>query len=106
MRKSWLLIVRWLLAADLAGRGGGTETETTILSTQAPAEPTETPTDTPVPPPASIPTAKPTDDPTPTPTVVRLSILRLMTGQVVDAVARNSVEIELLQVQDDAGRVW
>ena len=29
-----------------------------------------------------------------------------MTGQVVDAVARDSVEIELLQVQDDAGRVW
>ena len=45
MRKSWLLIVLWLLAAVFAGCGGGAETKITISSTQAPAEPTETPPD-------------------------------------------------------------
>jgi hypothetical protein len=29
-----------------------------------------------------------------------------MTGKVMDAVARNSVEIELLLVRDETGRVW
>jgi len=29
-----------------------------------------------------------------------------MTGQVVDAIARNDAEIQLLQVMDESGRVW
>lgn len=110
MRMSWPICALCLLAAALLGCGGGATAAPTVQPTEPVAESTMLPVDTPVPRPISttvatvLPTATPVPTATPTPTAVPVE--QRMEGMVLDAVERNPVEIELLRVEDDSGRVW
>lgn len=87
-QKSWLLIALFLTSAVFVACGS--ETETVAVAPAAPTATQQAPTNTVV--------------PTPTPTIT--PVQRLMTGLVVDAVARNATELELLVVRAFGGRVW
>jgi len=108
MRKSWLFFAICLSVLIFMGCGSETETATTAVPTQSSAPPTATstvaPTSTASPTATTVPTPTQTEVPTATPTATPSE--GVMTGQVVEALAGNAAEIELLQVEDHAGRVW
>ena len=105
MRMSWLLIALCLTAAVLVACGSETGTAT-VAPTAAEQAPTQSavPTNTLAPTLAS--TATPTESPVSTPMPTIVPVQRVMKGFVVDAVARNAMEIELLVVRDSGGWTW
>ena len=109
MRKPWLLIAIYLAAIVLVACGSETETAT-VSPTPAQPAPTQVPAPAEVltTAPAGAPTLAPTAtaSPTATPAPPAIPVEQQITGQVVEATDRNPVEIELLQVLDNDGRLW
>ena len=105
MPKSWLLIALGLAAIFFVACGSEAETATVApAATQQTPTQTAVPTDTPAP--TLAPTTAPTKTPVPAPTPTIVPVLQVMEGFVVDAVARDAEEIELLVVRAFDGRIW
>ena len=112
MRKSWLYFAICLSVLIFVGCSSETEPAATAVPAQISSLPAGqpsssqavSPTGTPAPTATTVPTSTPTEVPTATPTATPSE--GVMTGQVVEALAGNAAEIELLQVEDHSGRVW